>query len=103
MENVTERNNGYMPQRAKGECPAAMDGLKTGMLCCLLDEDLTFQWGNSSFFDSIGIPGKAFSAVFVISGSIMRITPVCLPLSVRNWRRLRRRTVLILSCPSACP
>ena len=49
MENVTERNNGYMPQRAKGECPAAMDGLKTGMLCCLLDEDLTFQWGIPAF------------------------------------------------------
>lgn len=64
MENVTERNNGYMPQRAKGECPAAMDGLKTGMLCCLLDEDLTFQWGNSSFFDSIGYTRESFFGCF---------------------------------------
>ena len=34
-------------------CPAAVNRLKTGVICCLLDEGLTFLWGNASFFKRI--------------------------------------------------
>ncbi len=33
-------------------CPEEINTLEVGVICCLLDEDLTFLWGNSSFFGS---------------------------------------------------
>lgn len=32
---------------ADGECPPALNALKTGVVCCLPDEGLTFLRGNS--------------------------------------------------------
>ena len=60
MKNVTEQDNGYVYQKIREKCPAAMEMLKTGMVCCLLDEYLTFQWGNPSFFSSIGYSRESF-------------------------------------------
>ena len=54
MENVTEQNKEVMSQKPGATCPAAMEMLKTDIICCLPDEELTFQWGNPSFFSSIG-------------------------------------------------
>ncbi|MBT9776609.1 response regulator [Clostridium sp. MCC353] len=34
-------------------CPAAINTLHTGVISCLLDEGLTFLWGNTSFFSGI--------------------------------------------------
>ncbi len=45
-------------------CPAAIDTLRTGMICCLLDEELTFCWGNSAFFSSIGYVREDFCSRF---------------------------------------
>ena len=64
MENVTEQDKGYTSQKTWEECPEGMDAFKTGMLCCLLDEDLTFQWGNTSFFSSIGDSRENFCGRF---------------------------------------
>lgn len=46
------------------QCPAAMDRLKTGMLCCLLDDGLTLYWGNLSFFSRIGYSREGFCRRF---------------------------------------
>ena len=46
------------------QCPAAVEMLKTGVICCLLDDDLTFCWGNSSFFKSIGYLRDDFCGSF---------------------------------------
>ncbi|MCB6364866.1 response regulator [Intestinibacillus massiliensis] len=48
----------------ESRCPAAVDMLKTGIFCCLLDENLTFCWGNTSFFSSIGYAREGFCAKF---------------------------------------
>ena len=64
MEHVREQNKTHMPQREKGECPTAMETLRIGVICCLLDDDLTFCWGNSSFFDSIGYSRESFCSHF---------------------------------------
>ena len=62
MENkhVTERGGG---EKAI-QCPAALDMLKTGVICCLPDDDLTFCWGNSSFFRRAGYPRDGFCGRF---------------------------------------
>ena len=64
MENVTEQNKEYRSQKTRRECPAAMEALKTGMVCCLLDEGLTFQWGNASFFSRIEYSKESFCRHF---------------------------------------
>ena len=43
-----------------GSCPAAINTLSTGVICCLLDERLTFLWGNNSFFSGIHYPREAY-------------------------------------------
>jgi len=48
----------------ENKCPAAINMLKTGMICCLLDENLTFCWGNSSFFNGIGYSREDFCRRF---------------------------------------
>lgn len=39
--------------KAANLCPAAINTLQTGVICCLLDKELTFLWGNASFFERI--------------------------------------------------
>ena len=46
------------------ECPAGMNLMKTGVICCLLDEPLTLLWGNSSFFRLAGYPMEDFYNLF---------------------------------------
>ncbi|MEL4860727.1 response regulator [Pseudoflavonifractor phocaeensis] len=62
MENkhVTERGGG---EKAI-QCPAALDMLKIGVICCLPDDDLTFCWGNSSFFRRAGYSRDGFCGRF---------------------------------------
>lgn len=45
-------------------CPPLMDTLPTGVICCLLDEDMTFLWANSRFFEQIGCTKELFSQRF---------------------------------------
>ena len=40
----------FLEQGAAAECPAVMNALAVGMICCALDEDLTFIWGNMTEF-----------------------------------------------------
>ncbi len=58
--HVTERAR----EKTKRMCPAEMDMLRTGVICCLPDDDLTFCWGNSSFFDGIGYSRESFCGRF---------------------------------------
>ena len=60
--------NKHVAERGGGEnaiqCPAALDMLKTGVICCLPDDDLTFCWGNSSFFRRAGYSRDGFCGRF---------------------------------------
>ena len=56
----TKQNGVCTQARMLPACPTELETLKTGMICCLLDEDLTFQWGNVSFFDTIGYSREDF-------------------------------------------
>ncbi|MBU5627303.1 response regulator [Oscillibacter sp. MSJ-2] len=62
MEN--KRGAKWSGAKTSVRCPEALDMLKTGMLCCLLDDELTFRWGNSSFFSSIGYSRADFHSRF---------------------------------------
>ncbi|MDO5601917.1 MAG: response regulator [Oscillospiraceae bacterium] len=55
---------GCHQENMKSVCPAAMNELKTRMFCCLLDDDLTFCWGNASFFSGIGYVREDFCGAF---------------------------------------
>ena len=50
--------------RPEAVCPAVLDTLRTGMICCLLDKEMTFCWGNAAFFRSIGCSKEEFCARF---------------------------------------
>lgn len=45
-------------------CPTAFNALETGIICCLLDDTLTFLWGNSSFFEKIHYTREDFHLLF---------------------------------------
>lgn len=64
MVNLAGQSGDLLFQDAGGSCPAALDMLKTGIICCLLDKDMTFQWGNSGFFSSIGHSRESFHSSF---------------------------------------
>lgn len=51
MENHTDERKKALD--AGGKCPPALNALKTSVICCLMDEELTFLWGNSAFFSSV--------------------------------------------------
>lgn len=61
MENLTNQSRKYITGL---ECPAVLETLWTGIACWLLDEDLTFLWGNNSFFDSLGDTREGFRGCF---------------------------------------
>lgn len=42
------------------KCPPGMDLIRTGVICCRLDEPLTLLWGNSSFFQLTGYTMEEF-------------------------------------------
>ncbi len=46
------------------ECPPALNALKTGVICCLSDEKLTFLWGNSAFFSSVHYSEEDYRRLF---------------------------------------
>ena len=52
MENghTAEQNRDFASQKADVACPVAMDTLKTGIICCLLGNDLAFLWGGFQLF-----------------------------------------------------
>ena len=64
MVNLAGQSGDLLFQDAGGSCPAALDMLKTGIICCFLDKDMTFQWGNSGFFSSIGHSRESFHSSF---------------------------------------
>ena len=45
---VREKDEDHPPVRS---CPPLMRALGVGVICCLPNDDLTFLWGNASFFD----------------------------------------------------
>lgn len=45
-------------------CPAAFHTLNTGVICCALDEGLTFLWGNTSFFNRIGCSEQEYRRLY---------------------------------------
>lgn len=45
-------------------CPAAFNTLSTGVICCLVDEGLTFLWGNTSFFNSIRCTEQEYRSLY---------------------------------------
>lgn len=58
-----EQNEG--PQgREAAVCPAAMEALRTGVICCRADGKLTFLWANSSFFCSVGYSEQEYRGLF---------------------------------------
>lgn len=42
------------------KCPVAIDALSVGFISCLTNGDMTFMWGNSSFFASVGYSKEEF-------------------------------------------
>lgn len=46
-------------------CPIAIEALPVGVICCMLDRDLTFIWGNSCFFNSIGYSKVEYMHLFI--------------------------------------
>ena len=64
MKYVTEQSNSFTDRKIKLECPTELLMLKTGVFCCLLDDVLTFCWGNSSFFTTIGHSEESFCSRF---------------------------------------
>lgn len=63
-ENGMGRRGACAIQPPENLCPAALDMLRTGVICCLLDDDLTFRWGNRSFFEAVGASREGFLAHF---------------------------------------
>ncbi len=53
-------NERFPVQTSDHTCPGVIDRLKTGVLCCRLDDDLTLLWGNSSFFNKVGYSRDCF-------------------------------------------
>ncbi|WP_295579244.1 response regulator [uncultured Oscillibacter sp.] len=43
-------------------CPEALNALETGVICCRLDAELTFLWGNAGFFRRIHTSREDFTA-----------------------------------------
>ena len=54
----------YKKERGGRKCPLEMDLIKVGVICCLLDDSLTFLWGNSGFFRLTGYTRESFSSQF---------------------------------------
>lgn len=57
-----KQNTSYSPQMP--ECPAGINLMKTGVICCMLDESLTFLWANSSFYRLTGYTAEDFYHLF---------------------------------------
>lgn len=57
---------GTCPERKypAGKCPEGMDFMKVSVICCLMDDPLTFLWGNSSFFRLTGYTMEEFLSLF---------------------------------------
>ena len=64
MGDMTEQDSAHAAENTVIKCPAVLEALRTGIICCLLDEDLTFLWGNSSFFSGIGYTAERFGGLF---------------------------------------
>ena len=45
MGDMTEQDSAHADENTVIKCPAVLEALRTGIICCLLDEDLTFLWG----------------------------------------------------------
>ncbi|WP_331512738.1 response regulator [Enterocloster lavalensis] len=45
-------------------CPAAINTLHTGVISCLLDERLTFLWGNTGFFNGIHFSMEEYCGLY---------------------------------------
>lgn len=58
----------YTGQKQPGSihnaCPAAINTLNTSVICCLMDEELTFLWGNTSFFTSIHYSPEEYNHLY---------------------------------------
>ena len=57
-----KQNTSYSPQMP--ECPAGINLMKTGVICCMLDESLTFLWANSGFYRLTGYTAEDFYHLF---------------------------------------
>ena len=65
MRSLNEgQERGAACRKVSVECPAALDALKVGVVCCLPDEDLTFLWGNRCFYDSVGYSREEYQSCF---------------------------------------
>ena len=61
MENHADERNKTL---IAGGCSPALNALKTGIVCCLMDEDLTFLWGNSAFFSGVHCSEEEYRRLF---------------------------------------
>ena len=59
-----KRRDSDPPQLSGRTCPAGIDLLKVGVICCLLDDSLTILWGNSGFFRLTGYTMEGFYHLF---------------------------------------
>lgn len=64
MDNK-EKNKQKAPCPSQlSDCPIGINSMKTGVICCLLDEPLTLLWGNSSFYRLAGYTADEFYSLF---------------------------------------
>lgn len=61
MENKNKTEQG---QRATSSCPQTLNSLANSVICCEIDEQLSFLWGNNSFFRSIGYTSKDYLLLY---------------------------------------
>lgn len=62
---INERNKrNDSPQATGRKCPAGIDLLKVGVICCLMDDSFRFLWGNPSFFKLAGYTEEDFCDLF---------------------------------------
>ena len=64
MENWHLAQQEQASGAAARPCPAVMDTLNVGVVCCLPDDDLTFVWGNACFYSGTGYTAEEFTRLF---------------------------------------
>lgn len=89
--NINKRNKQDKSgswQAAGRECPAGMDLLKAGVICCLLDDSFTLLWGNSGFFRLTGYTREHFYHLFP---NLREFFPSFLMISRQSAMKLSRQ------------
>ena len=76
-EEMLGRGNGFSDPVTGAGCPAVMNALNAGVVCCRVDEGLSFCWGNARFFGMTGYAEAEFSRRFAGLRPFYAASPEC--------------------------